>query len=158
MCTDLIQPAQYRQIRSTLITPAMTPSVISDNPQLGQTDPISAGGTCANTASQLSAVQAKLEVLIAAFRHRLTRDEQESFCNVSSLREVELAISQIEKDLAKRKASRNIARIRPFLAVLEHYTSVIEVFVNVKPDILGLIWGPIKFCLQVEVSFDFSEF
>lgn len=43
--------------------------------------------------------------------------------------------------------SRNLMKIRPFLDRLKRYAGVIETFVQVKPDIVALIWGPVKLLL-----------
>ncbi len=43
---------------------------------------------------------------------------------------------------------RNLQRIRPLLNRLNEYAGAIEVFVQVKPDILALLWGSIKLILQ----------
>ncbi|KAL2132803.1 hypothetical protein VTI74DRAFT_3372 [Chaetomium olivicolor] len=42
---------------------------------------------------------------------------------------------------------RNMNRIQPFLARVQAFAGVVEVFVQVKPEILALLWGPIKLFL-----------
>ncbi|KAF8533501.1 hypothetical protein BDD12DRAFT_946276 [Trichophaea hybrida] len=54
-----------------------------------------------------------------------------------------------KKEQAGRGMLGNMNKIRPYLDGLNRYGDVIAVFVSVKPDILGLIWGPIKLLLQV---------
>ncbi|CVL05439.1 uncharacterized protein FMAN_10739 [Fusarium mangiferae] len=65
---------------------------------------------------------------------------------------------QLQKDQASNKRLRGMKRIGPYIERLQEYAGVIEVFVQVKPDILALIWGPIKLLLQVSsnlvASFD----
>lgn len=41
-----------------------------------------------------------------------------------------------------------MSKIEPFLEGLKGYSAVIEVFMQAKPDVLSLIWGPIKLILQ----------
>lgn len=43
---------------------------------------------------------------------------------------------------------RHLSKVQPYLNRLNEYASAVEVFVQVKPDILALIWGPIKLLLQ----------
>lgn len=43
---------------------------------------------------------------------------------------------------------RDLQKISPYLDCLKEYSAVIEVFAQVKPDIIALIWGPIKLLLQ----------
>ncbi|KAF5965977.1 NACHT nucleoside triphosphatase [Fusarium coicis] len=65
---------------------------------------------------------------------------------------------QLQKDQASNKRLRCMKRIGPYTERLQEYAGVIEVFVQAKPDILALIWGPIKLLLQVSsnlvASFD----
>jgi hypothetical protein len=39
-----------------------------------------------------------------------------------------------------KRQLRSLGKIRPFLECLQTYAGVIEVFVQVKPEILGVIW------------------
>ncbi|CZR41601.1 uncharacterized protein FPRO_11190 [Fusarium proliferatum ET1] len=65
---------------------------------------------------------------------------------------------QLQKDQGSNKRLRGLKRIGPYIERLQEYAGVIEVFVQAKPDILALIWGPIKLLLQVSsnlvASFD----
>ncbi|MCJ1382347.1 hypothetical protein MMC17_005460 [Xylographa soralifera] len=98
-----------------------------------------------------------LQVFSAAletFCEKLPHDETLAFRKIRTLEDLEMAIQDIEKEQARRKSFRNLAKIRPFLRVLKQYTEVIDVLVSSKPDVLAFIWGPIKFCLQVALNFD----
>lgn len=52
-------------------------------------------------------------------------------------------------EFQKRNGIKNLSRINQYLDRLKQYASVIEVFIQVKPDVLALIWGPIKLLLQL---------
>ena len=95
----------------------------------------------------------------------------------ATIEELRNAIDHIQREQAHRRGYRNLNKIRPFLACLQQYARVIEVFVSAKPDFLAFIWvskiryniyrprpntllhnlkgsadaikGPIKLCLQV---------
>jgi hypothetical protein len=58
------------------------------------------------------------------------------------------AIKQLQRDLEKKSHLRHMSRMQPFLDRLRSYSAVIEVFVQVKPDVLALLWGPIRLLLQ----------
>lgn len=58
------------------------------------------------------------------------------------------AIDKLQHDQAKKYHLRHMSRIQPFLDRIRSYSAVIEVFVQLKPDILALLWGPIKLLLQ----------
>jgi hypothetical protein len=54
---------------------------------------------------------------------------------------------KIQEDAAKKGRLRYLARIKPFLDGLSSFADVIEIFIQAKPDLLALIWGPIKLIL-----------
>ena len=68
------------------------------------------------------------------------------------------ATDKLQDEQAKHGHLRHLAKIEPYLERLRAYTGVLETFVQVKPDILALIWGPIKLLLQwsatLKQSFD----
>jgi hypothetical protein len=65
---------------------------------------------------------------------------------------------KLQEEQAKNGHLRHLAKIEPYLEGLREYAKVIEIFAQVKPDILCLIWGPIKLLLQwsstLKKSFD----
>ncbi|KAE8321019.1 hypothetical protein BDV39DRAFT_212784 [Aspergillus sergii] len=72
-----------------------------------------------------------------------------SVSNVKSIEEVYAFTAQLQSDQSKRQGLRNLSKIKPYLERLKEYAGVIEVFVQAKPDILALIWRPIKLLLQM---------
>lgn len=53
-------------------------------------------------------------------------------------------VSKVQERLAKRGDLRYMGKIRRFIETLSTYSGVVEQFVQVKPEVLALIWGPIK--------------
>ncbi|KAH6876383.1 hypothetical protein B0T10DRAFT_198406 [Thelonectria olida] len=76
----------------------------------------------------------------------------------TSIDEVYDATNQLQKDQARTGHLRHLSKIQPFLDRLAEYRNAIDTFVQAKPDILALIWGPIKLILQwanvLKQSFD----
>lgn len=72
-----------------------------------------------------------------------------SVSNIDSIDEVYTFTYRLQNDQSKRQGLRNLSKIKPYLDRLKEYAAVIEVFVQAKPDVLALIWGPIKFLLQM---------
>ena len=66
----------------------------------------------------------------------------------NSIDEVYTLTAKLQEEAAGKAGLRNLARIRPFLERLSSYSAVIEVLLQVKPE-LALIWGPIKLLLQM---------
>jgi len=54
----------------------------------------------------------------------------------------------LDKLQGQQRRLRHLERIQPFLDRLQSFAGVIEVFVQAKPEILSLIWGPIKLLLK----------
>ncbi|OOQ87200.1 NACHT domain protein [Penicillium brasilianum] len=69
--------------------------------------------------------------------------------NVKSIDEIYNYTVQLQDDQSKREDMRNLRKIEPYLERLRQYADVIEVFVQAKPEILALIWGPVKLLLQM---------
>lgn len=65
-----------------------------------------------------------------------------------SIDEVYDKTDALQIELGKQGRIRNLSKIRPFLEGLRGYADIIDTFVQVKPDVLALIWGPIKLLLQ----------
>lgn len=74
-----------------------------------------------------------------SFRRRLTPDLSNKF-QYATVEDLKGAIEEIQREQAQRNGLRNLNKIKPFLHGLEQYAGVLEVFVQVKPAILGLIW------------------
>jgi uncharacterized membrane protein len=64
---------------------------------------------------------------------------------VTTITDVYTATNKLQEE--RKGDLRGLAKIGRFLKCLESYAKVIEVFVQVKPDLLALIWGPIKLLL-----------
>lgn len=62
------------------------------------------------------------------------------FSKVASADDVVDAALAIQQQQARTKTFRGLARIRPLITVLQEYSGVADTFVQVKPDVLGLIW------------------
>jgi hypothetical protein len=60
------------------------------------------------------------------------------------------AIDQLQmQGLKGKKKVPDLRRIQPFMDALTSFAGVIEVFVQVYPQIMALVWGPIKLILQL---------
>lgn len=75
-----------------------------------------------------------------------------SIATVTSIDEIYAFTTQLQQDQSKRHGLRNLLKIKPFLDRLKEFASAIDVLVSAKPEILALIWGPIKFLLQMSDS------
>jgi hypothetical protein len=55
---------------------------------------------------------------------------------------------KIQKEQARNNTLTNLQRMQPFLSKLQLYAGAIDTFAQAKPDILCLIWGPVKLLIQ----------
>ena len=106
------------------------------------------------------------DLIIAAFENAVRDfkaslgDEKllEDISKTKSIEDVYDATDALQKEQAAKGHLRHLAKIQPYLECLRSYASVIEVFVQSKPDLLSLIWGPIKLLLywtnNLKQSFD----
>jgi hypothetical protein len=67
---------------------------------------------------------------------------------VSSVDKLWDAMNKLQEQQAKRKRMRWLGKIAPFIERLQSLSGVIEVFVQAKPEIMALVWGPIKLVLM----------
>lgn len=104
-------------------------------------------------------IQAAFDKALLDFKNGL-KDESlyTEILQTTSIEQVYDATDRLQEEQAKKGHLRHLSKIEPYLAHLREYASVIEVFVQAKPDILALIWSPIKLLLQwasvLKMSFD----
>lgn len=71
----------------------------------------------------------------------------------TSIDDVYNATDDIQKEQGKSRILQNLAKIQPYLECLDQYATVVDTVVQVKPDILALIWAPIKLLLIVSSTY-----
>ncbi|KAL6403418.1 NACHT domain protein [Ilyonectria robusta] len=94
-------------------------------------------------------VQAAFEKAAREFKTALKNDKlYDEVVKTRSIDDVYTATEALQIELAKKDSLRRLSKIKPYLERLRAYSGVVETFVQVKPDVLALIWGPIKLLLQ----------
>ena len=68
---------------------------------------------------------------------------------ITSIEQVYDATEKLQEEQSRRGHLRHLRKIEPFLERLRQYAGVIETFMQAKPEILALIWGPIKLLLHM---------
>src|SRR5690348_12300594 len=95
-------------------------------------------------------VQFAFEKSIREFKGNLKNDElYDEILQTTTIDQVYDITDKLQEEQAKNGHLRHLSKIGPFLERLRGYTAAIDTFVQVKPDILALIWGPIKLLLQM---------
>lgn len=95
-------------------------------------------------------VQLTFEKSIREFKANLKNDElYNKILQTTSISQVYDLTDKLQEEQAVNGHLRHLSRIGPFLERLRGYTATIDTFVQVRPDILALIWGPIKLLLEL---------
>ena len=110
-------------------------------------------------SSPLDPVQIAFDRAIGEFRGQLQDDVlYNRILQTTSIQQVYDATDELQAQQSKNGHLRHLSKIEPFLMSLSGYADAVGVFIQVKPDILALIWGPIVLLLQwasvLKMSFD----
>ena len=62
------------------------------------------------------------------------------FRGLDTVDDVWYEIRKTQEEQGQKGKLRNLERIKPFLVCLEQYYGVLDTFVQVKPNVLALIW------------------
>ena len=85
-------------------------------------------------------VPGAFDVASKDFLDSLVDGSQYDLSHFHSINDVYDETEKIQKEQGRKGALRNLQRIQPFLQRLSEYSGVVEVFVQVKPDVLALLW------------------
>ncbi|KAF5000641.1 hypothetical protein FDECE_11178 [Fusarium decemcellulare] len=99
-------------------------------------------------AGSSDAMHRAFEVAIRDFKTNLKDPSlYDKILQTTSIEEVYDATDKLQKEQAKSGRLRHLSNIEPFLKRLQEYSRAIDTFVQAKPDVLALIWGPVKLIL-----------
>ncbi|KAL4877424.1 hypothetical protein BJY04DRAFT_198337 [Aspergillus karnatakaensis] len=100
-------------------------------------------------AAKHSITQSAFQAAMDEFKTQLDNDKlYAEILSVKSIDEVYDLTDKLQAEQGKKGQLRHLAKLEPYLNRLREYSGVIEVFLQVQPDIMALIWGPIKLLLQ----------
>jgi hypothetical protein len=103
----------------------------------------------ANAHTINDSFQAEFDTAIQEFRVELKNDNlYRDILQTKNVEELYDVTDKLQEEQSKTGRLRHLSKIEPFLEGLRRYASVIEIFMQAKPDVLALIWGPIKLLLQ----------
>lgn len=110
-------------------------------------------------ASASSPVEVAFSTAIKEFKKQLKDPSvYDQILQTTSIDQVYDATEKLQKEQARAGRMRHLAKIEPFLSRLREYNGAVSTFVQAKPEILALIWGPIVLVLQwadvLKQSFD----
>ncbi|PWY96736.1 NACHT domain protein [Aspergillus sclerotioniger CBS 115572] len=100
-------------------------------------------------AAVQSVIQKAFQTAMHDFKMNLNNDEiHAQILLVTSIEGVYDLTDKLQAEQGRKGHLRHLAKIEPYLNRLREYTAAIELFVQIEPEIMALIWGPIKLLLQ----------
>jgi hypothetical protein len=91
----------------------------------------------------------EFERAIREFRKKLKNEAlYREVLATTSIDQVYTLAERIQEDQGKTGHLRHLSKIQKYLEKMNLYAGAIDTFVQVQPDILALIWGPIKLLIQ----------
>ena len=110
-------------------------------------------------AAPFDPAQIAFDKAIGDFKGQLQDDAlYDRILQTTSIQQVYDATDELQAQQSKNGHLRHLSKIKPFLTNLSEYVDAVVVFIQIKPDILALIWGPIVLLLQwasvLKTSFD----
>ncbi|KAK1830451.1 hypothetical protein QBC39DRAFT_354018 [Podospora conica] len=110
--------------------------------------------------SEKDATQAAFNAAVLKFINEDVKDAEihAKISQATSIDDIYREAKILQAEQAKHGRLRHLSKIEPFLTGLNDYSAAIGVFVQAKPDILAVIWGPVLLLLQwanaLKASFD----
>jgi hypothetical protein len=74
------------------------------------------------------------------FFSHLPKNTNYDFTSLPTIDHVYQAAEKLQKQQERSRSMRYLGKIEPFLESLRHYGNIVDTFVQVKPDVLALIW------------------
>ncbi|GAB1319448.1 hypothetical protein MFIFM68171_09658 [Madurella fahalii] len=110
-------------------------------------------------ATSINPIQSTFERAVLEFKKDLNDDEiYDKISQATTIDQVYAETDKLQAEQAENGHLRHLSKIEPYLTRLDDYAQAIGIFVQAKPDILALIWGPIVLLLQwanvLKASFD----
>jgi len=90
--------------------------------------------------SAISSVDEAFESAKSDFLQKLTNPQDYDFSKFTSIDQVYDTTDEIQREQAATGTMRNLRKIQPYLECMSQYVGVLETFVQIKPEILCLIW------------------
>ena len=94
----------------------------------------------APSSSSATPVNSDFDDAVRDFQGEFRDQELFDFNALHTADDLYSEIQKTQEEQGRNKQLRNMRKIQPLLDCLEHYSSVLETFVQVKPSVVALIW------------------
>lgn len=84
---------------------------------------------------------------------QLKHNEQVALSKVRSINDVYEEIKRIQDEQGKTGRLANLRRIQPYIDGLNRYSETVAIFIQVKPELLSLIWvSTLVPCVEEDIN------
>lgn len=87
-----------------------------------------------------SSIVAGFEAARKEFLCHVEQEHIDELSRFASIDDVYNATDEIQKKQGETRTLQNLSKIQPYLQCLDQYTGVLETIVQIKPDLLAIIW------------------
>ena len=94
----------------------------------------------ASTTRPSSLVAVAFDTARKEFLRDVPDEDVAIFSKSTSIDDIYNATDEIQKKQAGTRTLQNLSKIQPYLECLTQYSGVLDTIVQVKPDVLAIIW------------------
>lgn len=94
----------------------------------------------AKNPGMAASAKSLFDAAVKDFQDELPDRDEFDFRGIETIDDVYKEIDRTQDEQGRKGTLRNMKRIEPFLACLEQYSGVLDTFVQVKANVLALIW------------------
>ena len=103
----------------------------------------------AHASISTASTTSSFDAAVRDFQNEFADQEAFDFSAFQTIDEVYNEINKTQEEQGRRGQLRNMKKLAPFLDCLAQYSGVLDTFVQVKPDVLALIWVCIIDCIYL---------
>lgn len=97
------------------------------------------------TNCSLSPIAVRFDAARKEFLRDFPSEDLENISKFTSIEDVYNATDEIQRRQGETRTLQNLGKIQPYLECLKQYSDVLDTVVQIKPDILAIIWVLIHF-------------
>lgn len=87
-----------------------------------------------------SPIAAGFDIARREFLANFSEEDKRALSGFSSIDDVYNATDKMQEEQGRTQTLRNLNKIQPYIECLNQYSEVIDTIVQVKPDLLAIIW------------------
>ena len=94
----------------------------------------------ASSTRPISLIAAAFDTARKEFLRDVPNEDVELISKSTTIDDVYNTTDEIQKKQAETRTLQNLSKIQPYLECLTQYSGIIDTIVQVKPDVLAIIW------------------